>query len=71
MHHYKMDCLYTVLDMQLQEFNDRFDEVNSQLLVCMVSLSPIDSFRQFDKSLLMRLADFYQDDFSSMERRSL
>ncbi|KAF8113626.1 hypothetical protein N665_0047s0033 [Sinapis alba] len=71
LHHYKMDCFYTVLDMQLQEFNDRFDEVNSELLVCMASLSPIDSFRQFDKSLLMRLADFYQDDFSSMERRSL
>ena len=71
MHHYKVDCFYTVLDMQLQEFNDRFDEVNSELLVCMASLSPIDSFRQFDKSMLMRLAELYQDDFSSMERRSL
>ena len=29
LHHYKVDCFYTVLDMQLQEFNDRFDEVNS------------------------------------------
>ncbi|XP_013723174.2 zinc finger MYM-type protein 1-like [Brassica napus] len=71
LHHYKVDCFYTVLDMQLQEFNDRFDEVNSELLVCMASLSPIDSFRQFDKSMLMRLAELYQDDFSSMERRSL
>ncbi|KAF8069345.1 hypothetical protein N665_1141s0006 [Sinapis alba] len=71
LHHYKMDCFYTVLDMQLQEFNDRFDEVNSQLLVCMTSLSLIDSVCQFDKSLLMKLAEFYQDDFSSMERRSL
>ncbi|XP_048623985.1 uncharacterized protein LOC106393621 [Brassica napus] len=53
------------------KFNDRFDEVNSELLVCMASLSPIDSFRQFDKSMLMRLAELYQDDFSSMERRSL
>ncbi|XP_023633335.1 zinc finger MYM-type protein 1 [Capsella rubella] len=71
LHHYKVDCFYNVLDMQLQEFNDRFDEVNSELLVCMSSLSPIDSFRQFDKSLLMRLAEFYPDDFSPMERKSL
>ncbi|VYS46745.1 unnamed protein product [Arabidopsis thaliana] len=29
LHHYKVDCFYTVLDMQLQEFNDRFDERRS------------------------------------------
>ncbi|ESQ28653.1 hypothetical protein EUTSA_v10019469mg [Eutrema salsugineum] len=71
LHHYKVDCFYTVLDMQLQEFNDRFDEMNSKLLVCMASLSPIDSFRQFDKSKLVRLAELYPDDFSFVERRSL
>ncbi|ESQ50277.1 hypothetical protein EUTSA_v10002330mg [Eutrema salsugineum] len=71
LHHYKVDCFYTVLDMQLQEFNDRFDEVNSELLVCMASLIPIDSFRQFDKSKLVRLAELYPDDFSFVERRSL
>ncbi|XP_019093410.1 PREDICTED: uncharacterized protein LOC104754107 [Camelina sativa] len=51
LHHYKVDCFYNVLDMQLQEFNDGFDE--------------------FDKSLLMRLAEFYPEDFSFMERKSL
>ncbi|CAA0259060.1 unnamed protein product [Arabidopsis thaliana] len=71
LHHYKVDCFYTVLDMQLQEFNDRFDELNSELLICMSSLSPIDSFRQFDKSMLVRLTEFYPDDFSFVERRSL
>ena len=34
-------------------------------------MSPIDLFRQFDKSLLMRLAEFYPDDFGFMERKSL
>ena len=57
--------------MQLEEFNDRFDKVHSELLVCMESLSLIDSFRQFDTTLLKRLAELYQDDFSSMEWRSL
>ncbi|XP_010445800.1 PREDICTED: uncharacterized protein LOC104728537 [Camelina sativa] len=46
LHHYKVNCFYTVLDMQLQEFNDRFNE-------------------------LMRLAEFYLDDFSFVERKSL
>ncbi|KAL9840521.1 putative transcription factor and/or regulators TTF-type(Zn) family [Arabidopsis thaliana] len=71
LHHYKVDCFYTVLDMQLQKFNDRFDEVNSELLICMSSLSPIDSFRQFDKSMLVRLTEFHPDDLSFVERRSL
>ncbi|ESQ50249.1 hypothetical protein EUTSA_v10002181mg [Eutrema salsugineum] len=71
LHHYKVDCFYTVLDMQLQEFNDRFDEVNSELIVCMASLILIDSFRQFDKSKLVRLAELYPDDFSFVEWRSL
>ncbi|XP_010484790.1 PREDICTED: uncharacterized protein LOC104763070 [Camelina sativa] len=26
LHHYKVNCFYTVLDMQLLEFNDRFNE---------------------------------------------
>ncbi|KAF8090800.1 hypothetical protein N665_0466s0004 [Sinapis alba] len=67
LHYYKMDCFYTVLDMQLQEFNDRFDEMNSQLLVCMASLSLIDSFRQFDKSLEQQL-DIYLDNVQRDER---
>ena len=29
LHHYKVDCFYTILDMQIQEFNDCFDEVNT------------------------------------------
>ena len=68
LHHYKVECLYTIIDLQLQEFNDRFD---SELLICMASLSPIDSFVQFDKSLLVRLAELYPDDFTCVERRSL
>ncbi|ESQ30583.1 hypothetical protein EUTSA_v10011986mg [Eutrema salsugineum] len=51
LHHYKVDFFYTVLNMQLQEFNDRFDEVNSELLVCMASLNLIDSFANLTKSI--------------------
>ena len=44
LHHYKVECFYTVLDMQIQEFNDHFDEVNTELLGCIASLSPTNSF---------------------------
>lgn len=30
-HHFKVNCLFSVLDLQLQEFNDRFNEVNTDL----------------------------------------
>ncbi|RID52634.1 hypothetical protein BRARA_G00086 [Brassica rapa] len=71
MHHYKVNCLYAVLDLQLQEFNDRFTEVNTELLTCVASLSPIGSFSEFDQSKLMNLAKFYPYDFSPTECISL
>ncbi|XP_019085575.1 PREDICTED: zinc finger MYM-type protein 1-like [Camelina sativa] len=64
LHHYKVNCFYTILDLQLQEFNDRFTEVNTDLLICMASLSPLDSFCEFDKEKLVKLVKFYPDDFS-------
>ncbi|KAL0729525.1 hypothetical protein Bca4012_025618 [Brassica carinata] len=71
LHHYQVECFYTILDIQIQEFNDRFDEINTELLSCTAALSPMDSFNQFDQSKLMRLSEFYPEDFSSVERISL
>lgn len=71
MNHYKINCFYTVLDMQLHEFNDRFTEINTKLLTCMASLSPINSFHEFDKAQLIRLAEFHPQDFSIGDRLCL
>ena len=71
LHHYKVHCFNATLDLQLQEFNDRFTEVNTELLICMASLNPIGAFRGFDKSKLVKLAKFYPDDFSFMDCLSL
>ncbi|EOA25185.1 hypothetical protein CARUB_v10018496mg [Capsella rubella] len=71
LHHYKVNCFYTIIDLQLQEFNDRFTEVNTDLLICMASLSPLDSFQEFNREKLVRLAKFYPDDFSYGEVLSL
>ncbi|KAL9675399.1 hypothetical protein QQ045_003601 [Rhodiola kirilowii] len=69
--HLQVDCFYTVVDLILQEFNDRFNEVNSELLICMASLSPTDLFRHFDMLKLMRLAEFYPNDFDFGDRMAL
>ncbi|ESQ30894.1 hypothetical protein EUTSA_v10012191mg, partial [Eutrema salsugineum] len=33
MHQYQVECFYTVLDMQIQDFNDRFDEIFARVMV--------------------------------------
>ncbi|KAG6476303.1 hypothetical protein ZIOFF_065542 [Zingiber officinale] len=67
LHYYKVSLFYEVLDMQLQELNDRFTEVNTELLLCMECLSPENLFSAFDKEKLLQFAKFYPADFSSIE----
>ncbi|AEC06013.1 TTF-type zinc finger protein with HAT dimerization domain-containing protein [Arabidopsis thaliana] len=55
----------------LLEYNDCFDEVNTELLGCVASLSPTDLFREFDQLKVMRLAEFYPQDFTRVDWRSL
>ena len=70
-HHYRVDLFYAVLDLQLQELNNRFPETNTKLLLCVACLSPRDQFRAFDKQKLIQLAQFYPKDFSSTELLAL
>ncbi|KAK1357572.1 hypothetical protein POM88_050828 [Heracleum sosnowskyi] len=70
-HYYSFDCFNVVVDMQLAEFDDHFNEVNSELLSCMAALDPRDLFGAFDSLQLVRLVDFYPDDFSSSEKISI
>ncbi|CAN1136662.1 Zinc finger MYM-type protein 1 [Linum perenne] len=63
LHHFQVEVFYTVIDMQLQEINNRFDEVNCQLLLSMACLHPHNSFAAFDKEKLMHLATFYPNEF--------
>ena len=63
LHHYHVELFYTVIDMQLQELNNHFSEVNTNLLLCMACLNPSNSFVAFDKEKLIRLAKFYPSDF--------
>ncbi|KAM3706247.1 hypothetical protein ACJW31_03G139100 [Castanea mollissima] len=58
LYHYHVELFYTVIDIQLQELNNRFSEVNTDLLLCMACLNPSNSFVAFDKEKLICLANF-------------
>ncbi|XP_039047288.1 zinc finger MYM-type protein 1-like [Hibiscus syriacus] len=70
-YHFEVEIFNTVLDMQIQEFRDRFSEVSIKLLENMAALSPCDSFSKFDKPKLLKLSEMYPDDFSDSERAYL
>ena len=70
-HYYYVELLYAVLDLQLQELNNRFNEVNTELLICMASLDPTNSFSAFSKVKLLRFAEFYPLDFKMYELMTL
>ena len=51
----------------MQEMNNRFSEVNTELLDCISSLHPKNSFSQFDIRKLIRLAKLYPEDFTGTD----
>ena len=70
-HHYHVELYYTFIDMQLQELNSRFNKVSFELLLCVVCLSPDDMFTSFNKEKLIRFAQFYPNDFSTVQLTTL
>nr|XP_028953257.1 zinc finger MYM-type protein 1-like [Malus domestica] len=63
-HCYKVELFLIVIDSQLTELNDRFNETRTELLIYLASLSPNDSFVAFDKEKLLCLAQLYPQDFT-------
>ncbi|GKC55929.1 zinc finger MYM-type protein 1-like protein [Tanacetum coccineum] len=64
---YSIEVFCTIIDLQLQELNNRFNEVNSKLLMCMGSLSPLNCFSSFNSKQLITLAEFYPNEFPRHE----
>ncbi|XP_076943912.1 uncharacterized protein LOC143614323 [Bidens hawaiensis] len=69
--HYVVNNFNTVLDMQIQELGNRFNEVTTNLLMCMSSLSPSCNFSAFDKLNLLKFAEMYPYDFDFDEKDKL
>ena len=67
LHHYRVELFCAVIDLQFQELNNRFNEINMELLLCMACLNPSDSFAAFDKKKLIRLAEHYPCEFSKLD----
>ncbi|XP_031378142.1 zinc finger MYM-type protein 1 [Punica granatum] len=65
--YFRCELFNSVIDWQLQELNSRFNEVYTNLLLCVACLSPNDSFASFDKSKLIQLARFYPSEFSEVD----
>ncbi|KAG5577299.1 hypothetical protein H5410_057433 [Solanum commersonii] len=63
LHHYRVEVFCNIIDWQLQELNDRFDEVTTDLLHGIACLNPINSFSSFDIRKVMRMDELYPDDF--------
>ncbi|KAM1022634.1 hypothetical protein ACFX2H_043156 [Malus domestica] len=70
-HYYRVDLYFQVLDMQLKELNDLFNEVNTELLLCMTCLSPVNNFAYFDKAKIVHLAQLYPQDFDRIDLKNL
>lgn len=70
-HHYRIDCFFAVLDLLQKELNDRFNDVNSELLSCMSALRPDNSFHHFNAEKLMNLAKLYPADFNNKDMANL
>ena len=64
LYHYRVELFYIVIDFQLQELNNYFSEVNTELLLCMACLNPSNSFVAFDKEKFIHLGKFYPSNFS-------
>ncbi|XP_059627652.1 uncharacterized protein LOC132270487 [Cornus florida] len=62
LHNYRVELFYAIIDMQLQELSSCFDEVNAELLLCVASLCPADSFFASEKQKLIRLAQIYPNE---------
>ena len=65
--HYRREVYLGVVDSIRQELDNRFDEINMELLVCMSALNPVNSFAAYDRKKVLKLAEFYPYDFSQAD----
>nr|XP_016501998.1 PREDICTED: uncharacterized protein LOC107820250 [Nicotiana tabacum] len=70
-HHLRVSIFYVVIDLHFQELNRRFDVVSTDLLLGMASLNLVNLFGNFDKNRIMRLVEYYPNEFDSIKLRDL
>ncbi|KAL6553068.1 hypothetical protein OROGR_006910 [Orobanche gracilis] len=70
-HHFRVEIFCQVVDRISQEMENRFNETNTELLMCIACLDPKNSFSNYSSSGLVRLAELYPQDFSVNDRMEL
>ncbi|XP_016549202.2 zinc finger MYM-type protein 1-like [Capsicum annuum] len=70
-HHFRVERFCVVIDFLLQELNNRFDVVSTDLLLGMACLHFAKLFGNFDKKKIMRSAEYYPNEFDSNKLRDL
>ncbi|GLT87693.1 hypothetical protein SLE2022_057590 [Rubroshorea leprosula] len=68
LHHFQYEFYNTIFYWMLNELNDRFNQANTKLLLCVACLDPSDGFASFDKQKLLQLVEFYPNEFFPIER---
>ena len=63
LHHYRVENFLSVIDLQLQELDNRFSEKTKDMLICMACFSPSDGFSSFNTKQLLNLAKFCPNEF--------
>jgi hypothetical protein len=58
LYHFRYELFNNIIDIQLNELDDRFTESSTKLLLYVACLNPSDSFSDFNKEKLIRLAYF-------------
>ncbi|XP_042038332.1 zinc finger MYM-type protein 1-like [Salvia splendens] len=56
-----------VVDLIIQEMNNRFSEASTDLLKCIACLDPRNSFSEFNENQVIHIATLYPEDFSASE----
>ncbi|XP_052304992.1 uncharacterized protein LOC18095741 [Populus trichocarpa] len=68
-HHYRVDIFTAIIDQQLQELNNIFNEQAIELLKLSTTLDPRNSYKLFNVEDICLLVDkFYPEDFSDQEK---
>eukprot|EP00258_Populus_trichocarpa_P027199 XP_024443218.1 uncharacterized protein LOC18094291 [Populus trichocarpa] len=67
-HHYRVDIFTAIIDQQLQELNNKFNEA-IELLKLSTTLDPRNSYKLFNvKDICLLVDKFYPQDFSDQEK---
>ncbi|XP_049373408.1 uncharacterized protein LOC125838373 [Solanum verrucosum] len=67
----RVETFYIVIDLHLQDLNNRFDVMSTDFFLGMASLNPANSFVNFDKIKIMRVAEYYMNEFVINKLRDL